>query len=391
MNKLNDWLNEQKKTLSDYDFALVKKAAMILRENVCEGEQYPWYPFRCIQPFGDRTLEGGEVGIWNWDSAFHAIGVSHWDITLAKEQILGFIQYQLENGMYIDVKWADGSVCDCSSKPPILAWAAAEIYKKYGDINFVKQVYPSLIKNEEFWRRERFYKGMFRYGADIDRVPFNQLDLYIRYESGWDDSVRWDNPCSDYWPIDLNCYMVMNYRGLTVLAKALENQTEALVFEAREKALTENINKFLWNDEIETYTDTNRFNGIPSHIMTPASFMPLFIGIATKERAEFMSRFASDKNKLYPGMPTVSYDDPEYSQKYWRGNTWLNVAYFAAKGLKNYGFTEIANGIRDTILDWVAKDGDCIHENYNSTTGEGLFCPKFSWSSMFVIEFILNF
>lgn len=52
------------------------------------------------------------------------------------------------------------------------------------------------------------------------------------------------------------------------------------------------------------------------------------------------------RNKFYPGMPIVTYDDPEYSQKYWRGNTWLNVAYFAAKGLKNHGFKEIADGIK---------------------------------------------
>lgn len=391
MQKLNTWLDEQKNNVSQRDFALLKKAATILRSNVCEGEQFPWSPYRCIRPFGARRFDEGGTGIWNWDSAFHAIGTLRWDNQLAKEQILGFIQFQLDNGMYIDTISFDGWVNDCSAKPPVLAWAAAEVYLADKDIRFAERVYSSLVRNEEFWCKERFYNGMFRYGADIDRVPFDKLDEFIRYESGWDNSVRWDKPCSDYWPIDLNCFAVMMYRGLTVLARALGKETDAQVFETKEKVLCENINKYLWNDEIKTYTDTDRFNGTPSTIMTPASFMPLYIGIATDERAEYMSRFAADENKLYPGMPTVAYDDPQYSQAYWRGNTWLNVAYFAAKGLKDYGYTDIANDIRDTILGWVERDGDCIHENYNSKTGEGLFCKKFSWSCVYVMEFILNF
>ncbi len=391
MERLNPWLESKESILNEDNFLLLKKAATILRENVCEGERFPWHPLRCIRPFGGRPQDCGSVGIWNWDTAFHTIGVLHWDAELAKEQILGFIQYQLENGMFPDVIRGSGQIEDVSSKPPILAWSAAEIYKKTKDSDFVKKVYSKFVKNEEFWRNERFYNGMFFYGADMTKAPFEKLDQYIRWESGWDDSVRWDSPCSDYWPIDLNCYAVMMYRGLTVMARALGNETEAEVYEAREKILTENINKYLWNDDVKAYTDTNRFTGTPSSIMTPASFTPLYIEIATKEKAESMSRFAANKNKLYPGMPTVSYDDPEYSQKYWRGNTWLNVAYFAAKGLKNYGYTEIAEGIRKTILEWVKNDGEYVHENYNSKTGEGLFCDKFSWSCVFVIEFILNF
>lgn len=69
----------------------------------------------------------------------------------------------------------------------------------------------------------------------------------------------------------------------------------------------------------------------------------------------------------------------------------MNVAYFAAKGLKDYNFDNTADKIRDTILEWVEKARDKIHENYNSKTGEGLCAEYFSWSAVFVIEFILNF
>ena len=97
------------------------------------------------------------------------------------------------------------------------------------------------------------------------------------------------------------------------------------------------------------------------------------------------------KDHFLPGMPTVAYDDPTYCNNYWRGPCWLNVAYFAAKGLKDYGFIETAETVKETILDWVYNDGDYVHENYNAKTGEGLYAAYFSWSCVFVRQFIINF
>lgn len=390
MELFNKWISQLKDTLSEREVALIEKAGKIIIGNICYGEKYPWYPYRCIKPFTFPEYTPWAEGIWNWDSAFHAIGVMNWDVDLAKEQILGFIQYQLENGMFVDVVRQNGEIESYSSKPPVFAHAAAEIYRKDKDIEFVKAVYPKLVLNIRYWEKERMWNGMFHYGAELNRTPFSKLDQYIRFESGWDDSVRWDKPCSDYWAIDLNCFMVMAYRALAVLSDALDRCDESSEYRKKEIALIDNINNIFWNDGFELYADVDRFSGEQSKILTPASFMPLYIGIAPPDRAERMARYAADSKKFFPGMPTVSYDDPEYSQTYWRGNTWLNVAYFAAKGLKNYGFDETADIIRDTILDWVEKDGENIHENYDSTSGEGLYCPKFSWSSVFVIEFVLN-
>ena len=384
MDKLEKFLEEQKSAVSEKEYKLIEKSTRTLLGNIYTDEDVPWSPYRCIIP-SKQTHDG----IWNWDSAFHAIGVLKWDAKLAKEQILGFIQYQLPDGMFIDCKMKNGFENRVSAKPPILAWAAAEIYKADNDIDFVNKVYASFVRNEEFWYKTRFYNGLYHYDANANLVPFEEYDLNVRWESGWDDSVRWDSPCADYWAIDLNCYAIMMYRGLIVMADAIGACGDSVKWKAMEDLLSENINKHMWNDKVKAYVDVNRFTLEPSDIYTPASFMPLYIEISSHERAEGMDKLARDK--FLPGMPTVAYDDPEYSQTYWRGNTWLNVAYFAAKGLKDYGFTETAQIVRDTILDWVAEDGDLVHENYDSTTGKGLYCTEFAWSCVFVIEFILNF
>lgn len=390
MELFDKWISQIENTLTNRETDLVKKAGKILIDNICYGEKYPWYPYRGIKPFGFLEYTSWSEGLWNWDSAFHALGVMKWDIELAKEQIIAFVQYQLENGMFVDVVHQNGSMEKYSSKPPVFAYVAEEIYRVDSDAEFVKKVYPKIVFNLEFWEKERMTDGLFHYGADMNLTPFSKLDQYVRWESGWDNSVRWDDSCADYWAIDLNCYMVMNYRSAAVLANALGEKNKAQIFLEKEKALCDKINELLWDNQCGMYIDVNRFTMEKSKVFTPASFMPLYIGIATQDRAKDMVKYASDCNKFFPGMPTVAYDHPEYSQNYWRGNTWLNVAYYAAKGLKNYNFTETAETIKDTLLNWVEKDGDCIHENYDSKSGKGLYCPKFSWSAVFVIEFILN-
>ena len=152
--------------------------------------------------------------------------------------------------------------------------------------------------------------------------------------------------------------------------------------------LSNMINQKMWDSKNCYYADTNRFTEEVSDVLTPASFMPLYINIATKEQAKAMEIIAREKFKSK--MPTVSFDNPEYSTDYWRGPTWINVAYFAAKGLKNYGF-EVADKIKENILNMCYNEKGGIYENYDSVTGEGFCCNHFSWSSVFIMEFILNF
>ena len=381
----HNWDNISDKPLSERDMNLLDNAVKILKDNIGAGTDIPWTPYRCIMP-----CRYGFCGIWNWDSAFHAAGVLKWDKELAKEQILGFIEFQCEDGMYPDVIWIGGEVEKKSSKPPVLPWATQKISEIDNDIAFLNKVYPSFVDNERFWTKKRYYNGLFHYGANKELTGDEEYDLYARYESGWDNSVRWDKPIDGYWAVDLNCYMVMYYRAMNCFSKKSGLENDAVIWKNKEKELVKNIEEKMYSEEINSYVDVNRFTGKKSDVLTPASFMPLYIKTATKKRAEAMHRLARDKNKFFPGMPTVAYDNPEYSTDYWRGPTWLNVAYFAAKGLKNYGYSETADEVKETILNWIAKDGGKMYENYDRT-GKGMGAPEFSWSAAFVIKFILDF
>ena len=380
INNTEQFLNKYKDNVSPKEYRLLKKSVNILSHNVSHTENVPWGNKRCILPSAERFQ-----GIWNWDTAFHALGVSRIDPEFAMEHMEAFCEFQLADGMFPDVVFCSGETVDTFTKPPVMAWACEEVYKRSKDKEFLKRMYERLAKNAVFWESKRMSGEMFHY----DALPENGIKNmhHVGCESGWDNSVRWDNAPDKLWAVDLNCFMIMTYRSLDFMAKELNIENTDYLEKADK--LAKAVEETLWNEELNCYTDRNYETNALSSVLSPASFMPLYTGIASKEHAQAAESVA--KEKFGYGMPTVSYDNPEYSTDYWRGPTWLNVAYFAAKGLKNYSFDETADRIKETILGWVENDGEKIHENYNSETGEGLCAEYFSWSSVFVTEFILNF
>ena len=376
-----EWLNKNFSKDDPY-FKLGERAYDILNANAYTADAgYLWSPFRALTP-GNNKFKG----IWNWDSAFHAIGLAGWDTELAKESILAFFQFQKDDGMLPDVIRENGEIVDAYSKPPVFAYATEILYERGADLAFIESMYPKLVENARWWEAARCYEGLFYYDSK-DKENEKYL-LHVQYESGWDNSPRWDSPANAYWAIDLNCFMVMCYRSLSRLAAILKKDEDARIFEEKRARLAARINERLWSEEKKHYSDANRFTKCISDTLTPASFMPLFAGIATAEQADAMRRIAEERFR--GEMPTVSFDHPSFSDDYWRGPTWLNVAYFAAKGLKNYGFS-VADRIKHSILDMCAANEDGIYENYNSITKKGQYCNRFGWSCVFILEFLLNF
>lgn len=359
---------------------LLKRTEEILLKNMYEPEGYPWSPYRCISPGKNRF-----PGIWNWDTAFHAIGMARIDAQIAKENVMGFFKFQRADGFLPDVIWEDGGVVDWLSKPPVFAWACERIYNTDGDVEFLKKIYHKLVLNADWWYKNRFADGLFFY--DAENKESDEYIQSVKYESGWDNSVRWDSGITNKWAIDLNCFMVMFMRSMCSIASKLDLSADCALWQKKAAELERLINDRLWDEEHKYYADADRNTGEVSDVLTPASFMPLFVKIAPAERAEHMKALA--ETRFRKKMPTVVFDNPEYSNDYWRGPTWLNTAYFAVKGLENYNFA-VADEMREGILDMCAKNFDGIYENYDSITGSGLCCDRFSWSCVFIRELILD-
>jgi len=370
------WLEKQKDkaSLSERDLGLLRRAQETLYGNIMDGQ---WRPLRGISPSPFKYR-----GVWNWDAAFHALAISRWDAKLAREQIRIFLDRQLPSGGMIDVLWEGEGMVTEFGKPPVMPWVAAMVDQRDPDDAFLKQAYPKFVANAEFWERERGGKedGLFHYGGPSPNL-----------EAGWDDSVRWDRGCGDLWTVDLNCYMVLTYRSLAAMAERLSLPDDKRGWLAKAEALGKRINENLWDDGAKAYVDRDRASKKFSGVLTPASFMPLFVKIAAPERAKAMHELAKDPKKFFPGFPCVAYDDPNYrSDAYWRGPAWVNISYMALKGLKNYGYNATAQTCREQLLKWCNQNQDHLWEYYDSKSGKGIGGQQYGWTAAFVIEFIVN-
>ncbi|MBN8215468.1 MAG: hypothetical protein J0L75_02450 [Spirochaetes bacterium] len=381
------WLDSVKRGRSARDGRLLERAQRTLMGNLLEpapGTDFPWSPYRGIAP-----SPGHYQGVWNWDAAFHARTVARWDPALAREQVRLFLRFQQQTGQLPDVVYANGTTVTRFGKPPIFPWACVRIDEIQADDAFLAAVYPAFKRYEAFWRSERSREGLFFYDSLCRDEARREVEA--KYESGWDTSVRWDLGITRLWPVDLNVYMVMVYGALARMAGRLSLEEEAAAWRKSGADLGDLVRQRFWSDRGASFFDVNQDSKRPTYVHSPASFMPLYAGIATAEQARRVADLAADPARFFPGMPTVSYDHPEYaSSDYWRGPTWLNAAYFALKGLRRYGHGDLADSMREQLLDGCDREGESIFEYYDSRSGKGAGARSFGWSAAFVIEFILD-
>ena len=363
--------------------SLLSRAWATLENNTVTGEGVQWNPLRGVVP-----SPGHFDGIWNWDAAFHALAVVRRDPELARDQFRIMMKWQGEDGMYADAVQQDpkqGVFRGCT-KPPVWAWAVWAIDRTAPDDAFLREAYASLVREEAFWRVKRMdiELGMFHYDGNSNK-PKERME-YAGWESGWDNSPRWDGNTPAVIPVDLNCWMVLRYRAMREIAKRLGLGIEAARWGKDAETLAAKVESRFWDAEGVCYYDWDSEKKGFKRVLTPASFMPLFIGTASSERAAAM---ANQAKRLSPGWPSVEYAHPEFKPtSYWRGRTWLNIAYFALKGLKYYGYDETADAGRKTLLSWVDRNREAICENYNPLTGDVVGWPSFGWSAVFTIKFI---
>ncbi len=122
-----------------------------------------------------------------------------------------------------------------------------------------------------------------------------------------------------------------------------------------------------------------------------ASFMPLYSGAISKEKAKRIVDNLKNIHKYKTEFPVPS--TPLNSiwfnaDRYWQGPTWINTNWLLIEGLKNYGFDKEAEELKNSTIKLVDNSG--IHEYYNPLNGKALGCKDFSWTASLVIDMLMN-
>lgn len=371
-------------------FNLAPAVAEVYRQTYA----YAWWVLGCnlLSPLGRLSVEctapskSTYIGVWLWDSAFHAIAYRHVNPALARDQIRAMLANQLPNGMLPDAIHDEGIVTEIDhpiqgevTKPPILAWAALKIHQTAPDLDFLKGIYNPFVRLNYWW---------FEFNDD-DKDGLAQYNH--PYSSGLDDSPLWDHGMPVESP-DLNTYLCIQMQSLAEIAETMGLPEEAALWRSRAEEVVQRMIEDFWDEEAGLFRTT--YNKKPIPVITPFSLMPLWTGILPEQIRQRLIAHLTDPREFWGkyAIPTVARNDPAYDpDTMWRGPVWANINYIFIEALRHAGEDELADELRDITLNMI-MDQQGIFEYYNAETG---IAPMkaggmFSWTAAVFVDLAIQ-
>jgi len=345
---------------------------------------------------------------WLWDSAFHAIVLTEYDVSMAEEELLNLFAAQKPDGRipheifiskeFCSLFWEVEDYAPWTTQPPVLAIAVERIMEKGGSQGFLIKALEALDRYDRWFRSHR--------DADGDH-----LIAYVDYlESGWDNAVRWDealalfqsNPekyrelysqirMAPVEAVDLNCFIYIQRTVLSKLADQLGLHAESEEYRRLAAETAKGIRRDMWDSETQFYYDILEEDKRLIKVKSPAAFATMYAKLATQEQTEELLEHLLNAEEFWTRfpLPTVSVDHSAYDPRgYWRGRSWVNQIWLTYHGLKEYGFKDEAKRLAQKVLD-IMVSGPTCNENYDSSTGEPLGAPDFGWSTL-ALEFLVD-
>lgn len=394
---------------------------------------------------------------WNWDSALIALGLSHFDLPRALTEIRALLSGQWQDGMLPHVVYhqtpsdyfpdpafwqienspnAPRFSTSGITQPPLLATIVRRLHARQPILEFVEEIYPSLLE----WHR------WLHTARDADGSGL--VCIIHPWESGTDDSPRWlellaaiqpetvpefqrgdtryvpalERPHRaeyerfihlidvfrklGYVPADLlvhspflvqdvlfNSILFCADEDLRALALLLNQPTDAIdVWLSRMRS---SFDARFWNDQMGLYYDYDLRSERSIQVNTITTFLPLFAGVASNAQAERLinshltnpSEYASQDGIWY-GVTTTARTEPTWeSRRYWRGPVWIITNWLVLEGLQRYGYDDLADRIRQDTLHLVEVSG--FREYYDARDGSGCGSENFSWSAALTLELLM--
>lgn len=228
-----------------------------------------------------------------------------------------------------------------------------------------------------------------------DRPSTEEYDRYaylvkVAYEHGYDESrIRTVCPFL-VQDVLFNVAAVRSGRDLAAIARELGG--DGAEFDAHANNTARGLNEKLWSEEHSTYLDWDLVEDRPIAVAVAAGFTPIYAGVPDQERAQMiLNRLNSHSfcrlDQVCLTVPSFDRTSEGYSPSlYWRGPIWINVNYLLYHGLRQYGFDDYADRVRQSILRLTTDGG--FYEYYDPDTGEGHGARNFSWTAALLLDLL---
>ncbi len=345
-----------------------------------------------------------------WDTYFIMLG-------LAADERWDGISGMVKNYAYMLRKFgmiptANRTYFLSRSQPPFFASMVKLLARHKGRARTYTEYLPSLIAEYRFWMKGKKITGehadrpayarvvMMPNGVVLNRYFDNKttprpesrredietaelarsenkdkifLDLRAGAESGWDFSSRWFRDVNDIQsiyttdivPVDLNCLMYQLEMTIAEAYTIIRQPLFAKRFHSSAEKRAETVRRYCWSNKTQFFEDYDFRSGHTTGRITLAGVFPLYAKIATSEQAAAVAK-RIEKDFLHDGGLVTTFE--KNGQQWDSPNGWAPLQWVAIQGLREYGYFELANTIRDRWLrsnENVFADKRKMIEKYN--------------------------
>ena len=395
---------------------------------------------------------------WNWDSALIALGLSHFDLPRAQAEIRSLLSGQWRDGMIPSVVyhsvpsdyfphpqfWQIESSLDAPpvpttgiTQPPLLATVVRLINRRKPQPDFVREVYPALLRWHRWLHTTRdadgsglaciihpwesgtddsprwlhlfeaiqpealpeFQRGDTRYVAAAERPNRSEYERFIYLIDVFRRLNYAPSALLDHSPflaqdILFNAILSRADEDLRALAMSLGEPTDEIDDYLNRMRL--NFNTRFWHEDVGIYYDYDARAGKPIPVNTASTFLPLFAGLPSNVQARRLveehllnpAEYAPNGD-VHHWVTTTAKTEPTWEpRRYWRGPVWIIMNWFIIQGLHRYGYNDLAEVIRQDTLGLIESAG--FREYYDARDGSGCGSEDFSWSAALALEFSMN-
>ena len=273
--------------------------------------------------------------MWLWDSVFHAIGMRHYNVELARQFISAMFEIQQPDGLIPHSGTPYGHVN--LTQPPVLSLAMRLIDETEPSPEWIAELAPKLERYIEwiFANRDSDGAGLVEWAIEANANCRSG-------ESGMDNSPRFDGAIQLDAP-DFNAYLAFECESL---ARFIPEKRDYWM--GHYNRLCKLMNERLWSDEVNLYVDYDVVGNKRTNIMSSAGFLPLYCGAASPEQAKKMVHHFIDPETFGTPLrvPSIAKNNVDaYKKDMWRGPVWTNINYLICLGLERYGFRAAARSI----------------------------------------------
>lgn len=380
------YADENLQIAGDSDLDQLKKSRYSYFEKLppCKDEKYERLYYKCLSVHKENVHSPeGAISyrwttpdrvphrfLWLWDSVFHGMAFAEYNLEMAKDAIKAVLAMQDKDGFIAHMMSEEGFISEIT-QPQVIAWGVWNVYQKDKDKQFLSYCAP-IIDKFLVWtmkNRDKNGNGLLEWFTEPDYTNCRCG------ESGLDNCPRFDFDV-DMDAIDFSTYLCNDAKYLSFIYDELGEKERSSFYMGVHESVKDKINDLLWCEEDGLYYD-RLLGGELTKVASFTSFLPMFAGICSQSQADKMVKVLLDENRFWTqtAIPSMPKDSEFYDIDMWRGCTWLNLNYFIMLGLLKYGYTDIANELKQKTLGavykWYEKTGN-VFEFYDA---DNKICP----------------